>query len=55
MQVKINPAEVPKLEMKLFCLSLADAAERFFSIPENEQKFQAWLKSREVGVCVQKA
>ncbi|MEG1562852.1 MAG: hypothetical protein RR365_03875 [Bacteroides sp.] len=55
MAVKIVPAEVPKLEMKLFCLSLSEAAERFFSTPENEQKFHTWLKNREDSICVQKA
>lgn len=44
--VKIIPSEIPKLELKLFCLALAEAAERFYSIPENEAGFQAWLASR---------
>jgi hypothetical protein len=45
-RVKINPAEIPELELRFFCLALAEAAERYFSVPENEAAFQAWLAKR---------
>jgi hypothetical protein len=49
MAVKIKPAEVPKLEMKLFCLSIVEATERFYKDERNEAAFQKWLKQREVN------
>ena len=47
--VKIIPSEIPKLELKLFCLALAEAAERYFSVPEHEAAFHAWLAERKGG------
>lgn len=47
--VKIIPSEIPKLELKLFCLALAEAATRFYEKPENEAAFQAWLAEQKGG------
>lgn len=47
--VKIIPSEIPKLELKLFCLALVEATERFYKDERNEADFQKWLKQREVN------
>ncbi len=45
--LKIDVTLIPQIELKLFCLDLAEAAERFYEDPANEAAFQRWLAERE--------
>ncbi len=40
--VRIDPKEIPKIEMKLLCATILDAVIRFYKEPENMAAFQKW-------------
>ena len=40
--VRIDPKEIPNMEMKLLCATILDAVIRFYEKPENMAAFQKW-------------
>ena len=40
--VRINPKEIPPMEMKLLCATIIDAVIRFYEEPENMVAFEKW-------------
>ena len=40
--VRIDPKEIPNMEMKLLCATILDAVIRFYKEPENMAAFQKW-------------
>jgi hypothetical protein len=45
---KIKTELIPPLEMKLLVQTIYKAAERFYAIPGNLERFEAWQKERKV-------
>lgn len=45
--VKIVLESIPGVEMRFLCRTIAEAAERFYSIPENRAAFEKWLKEKD--------
>lgn len=39
-KIDIHLDEVPAVDMKLFCLALAKAAERYFEDPQHQAEFE---------------
>lgn len=44
--VRINPEEIPKVELTNLCRAFARAAEQYFKDPENVRKFEEWKKEQ---------
>ena len=40
--VRIDPKEIPDMEMKLLCATILDAVIRFYKEPENVTAFEKW-------------
>ena len=40
--VRIDPKEIPNMEMKLLCTTILDAVIRFYEEPENMTAFERW-------------
>ena len=40
--VRIDPKEIPDMEMKLLCATILDAVIRFYKEPENVAAFEKW-------------
>ena len=40
--VRIDPKEIPDMEMKLLCATILDAVIRFYKEPENMSAFEKW-------------
>ena len=40
--VRIDPKEIPNMEMKLLCATILDAVIRFYKEPENMAAFEMW-------------
>ena len=40
--IRIDPKEIPSMEMKLLCATILDAVIRFYKEPENIAAFQKW-------------
>ena len=40
--VRIDPKEIPNMEMKLLCATILDAVIRFYEEPKNMAAFQKW-------------
>ena len=40
--VRIDPKEIPDMEMKLLCATILDAVIRFYKEPENMGAFEKW-------------
>ena len=40
--VRIDPKEIPNMEMKLLCATILDAVIRFYKEPENVAAFEKW-------------
>ena len=40
--VRIDPKEIPKIEMKLLCATILDAVIRFYEETENMAAFEKW-------------
>lgn len=40
--VRIDPKEIPDMEMKLLCATILDAVIRFYKEPENMAAFEEW-------------
>lgn len=47
--IDIDLSAVPAVEMKLFCLAVAEAAERYFADPVHRVEFEEWLKREEAN------
>lgn len=45
-EIDLHLDEIPRLEMKLFCLALAKAAERYFEDPQNQAEFEEWQENQ---------
>lgn len=45
-KIDIHFDQVPKIEMKLFCLALAKAAERYFEDPQHQAEFEEWRENQ---------
>lgn len=43
---KIDPSQIPEVERKLLCESLMEATLEFYSDPENEDRFQEWVREK---------
>lgn len=41
-KIDIHLDEVPAVDMKLFCLAIAKAAERYFEDPKHRAEFEEW-------------
>ena len=44
--VRINPEEIPKVELTNLCRAFARAAKKYFEDPENMRKFEEWKKEQ---------
>ena len=40
--VRIDPKEIPNMEMKLLCATILDAVIRFYKEPKNIAAFEKW-------------
>ena len=40
--VRIDPKNIPNMEMKLLCATILDAVIRFYKEPENMVAFKKW-------------
>lgn len=49
MSVHIKPEEVPDHVMKYIARDTLAAIRRFYSVPENREKFEKWKAEREGG------
>lgn len=48
--IKIDVFQIPEIELRILCTTIAQDAIKFFENPENEAKFREWLKSMEGAV-----
>ena len=44
--VKINPAEIPAVEVRLLCRTLAASMKQFYSDPQNLSRFKSWQRAQ---------
>lgn len=44
--IKIDCAQIPRVEMRILSHTLLDAIERFYDDPENLRRFNAWQQKR---------
>ena len=49
MEILSNTPKLSQLEYYLVARALIDPIKAYFDIPENEEKFQRWLKSRQAS------
>ena len=45
-KIKINRIAIPDLELEILASTVIDAAQKFYSDPENIRKFEAWKAQR---------
>ena len=48
--VKIDPAAMPKIEVKVLCSTILEAVEAFYKDPKNLAAFEAWQKAQQEQV-----
>lgn len=44
--VRIDCAQIPRIEVKILSHTLFDAVERFYENPENRRRFEEWQRER---------
>lgn len=44
--VKIDCAQIPRVEVNNLCRTLLTAIERFYDDPENRSRFEVWQQKR---------
>ena len=44
--VRIDCAQIPRIEVKILCHTLVSSAERFYDDPENRRRFEEWQRKR---------
>lgn len=52
--VDIDFSKIPAVELRLLCKSAVQAAERFYSVPENVRKFEEWKAAQVAQAAEQK-
>ena len=50
--VRIDCAQIPRIEVKILCHTLVSAAERFYDDPENRRRFEEWQRKGRLAVTV---
>lgn len=45
-QVKIDCAQIPRIEVNNLCRTLLAAIERFYDDPANQKRFEDWQRKR---------
>ena len=45
--VRINTAAIPKIELRIFCATIADLAERLMADPKCRAEYEQWKKERD--------
>ena len=46
-EIRIHTERIPEWDERALAQSLYDSVLRFFSVPENQAKYEAWLAERE--------
>ena len=49
MDVIINTALIPRLELRVLCAAFLEATLRFYEVPENRTGFERWLEGEKGG------
>ena len=53
--VKIDTAAIPKVELRIFCSTIADLAERLMADPKQRAEFEAWQRARQGAAKLKEA